>query len=265
MPASNVDYTAVSHIIHFALVPMPDGTLSTAMNDLRPSYSTDLVARAHAATRKVLVCVGGVDSQVGFQGATSSAHCGTFITNLVSFVSAYGYDGIDIDWEPLDTGDSTLFTNFVTRLRTALTAHNPQLLLTAAAAWQPDFFAAVQSKFDQINLMTYDLSGPWPGWITWFNSPVFDGGTRFQSTGELVPSIDGMVNDFLAAGIASTKLGIGIPFYAVVWSGGTGTSTGGASLPRQTWAAAPALDWLTYDEVMTQYNQPQYYHWDTNA
>ena len=97
----------------------------------------------------------------------------------------------------------------------------------------------LQSRFDQINLMTYDLAGTWPGWVTWFNAPIYDGGYRFPSTGGLVPSTDGMVNSFIAAGVASGKLGIGIAFYGDLWAGGTGTSTGGAALPRQSWTTAP--------------------------
>ena len=174
MPASNVDFAAVSHVIHFAIVPEADGQLDTAVNGIAPAYSTDLVSRAHAAGAKALICVGGAGSQTGFRGATAPAYRGAFVSNLLSFVRAYGYDGVDVDWEPLDAGDASQFTNFVGALRTALTALSPHALLTAAAAMQPALFAATQDQFDQINLMTYDLSGPWGGWVTWFNAPVYD-------------------------------------------------------------------------------------------
>jgi chitinase len=126
-------------------------------------------------------------------------------------------------------------------------------------------FASLQNQFDQINLMTYDLSGPYGGWVTWFNAPIYDGGYRFPSTSGLVPSIDGMVNTYTSAGIAPAKLGIGIAFYGYVWSGGAGTSTGGAALPRQSWTTAPSTTAPTYEFIMTTYYQPQLYHWDTNA
>ena len=61
-------------------------------------------------------------SQAGFKERTSSANRGAFITNLVNLMSARGYDGIDIDWEPLDSGDANQFTNFVNGLRAALNA-----------------------------------------------------------------------------------------------------------------------------------------------
>src|SRR5207237_1248402 len=104
------------------------------------------------------------------------------------------------------------------------------------------------------------------GWVTWFNSPLYDGGYRFPSTGGLVPSTDGMLASFLGAGVAASKLGIGVCFYGRAWSGGGGTSTGGASIPRQTWSTAPTAFALPYYSIMDNYSQPPYqYVWDAAA
>jgi chitinase len=268
MPASSIDFAALTHIIHFSLVANSDGTLNSSVNGVTSANSSDIVSHAHAAGKKVLVCVGGAGSQVGFQGATSSANRGRFITNLVNLMSARGYDGIDIDWEPLDAGDANQFTNFVSGLRTALNASNPRPLLTAAIASPPTpatLIASVQSQFDQINLMTYDLSGAYPGWVTWFNAPIYDGGYKFPSTGGLVPSADGMVNSVTSSGVPAGKLGIGIAFYGWIWSGGTGTSTGGAALPRQGWTTAPSTTQQSYNTIISTYYQSNLYLWDTEA
>ena len=268
MPASTIDYTALTHIIHFSLVPNSDGTLNSSDNGLTAPNSSDVVSHAHAAGKKVLVCIGGAGSQAGFQGATSSTNRGAFITNLVNLMSARGYDGIDIDWEPLDPSDANQFTNFVNGLRTALNAINPRPMLTAAIAsppTPPTLIASVQSQFDQINLMTYDLSGPYPGWVTWFNAPIYDGGYTFPSTGGPVPSAEGMVNSLTSAGVPPGKLGIGIAFYGWIWSGGTGTSTGGAALPRQGWTTAPSTTQQSYNTIISTYYQSNLYHWDTAA
>ena len=264
MPASVVDFTALTHVIHFSIAPNSDGTLNTTLNNITVARSNDLVSRAHAAGRKVLICVAGSGSG-GFLGATINAHRATFITNLVNFMSTYAYDGIDIDWEPLNSSDVTQYTNFVNDLRLALNGFSPHRLLTVATAQQPSWFASLQGQFDQINLMTYDLAGTWPGWVTWFNAPIYDGGYRFPSTGGLVPSTDGMVNSFVAGGVAASKLGIGIAFYGNVWSGATGTSTGGAALPRQSWTIAPTNSSISYASIMSTYYQSNLYHWDPAA
>ena len=275
LPPAKIDFATVSHVVHFSLGPNADGSLNTGLNGITPAYSADLVSHAHAAARKVLVCVGGADSQTGFQGATASGNRAKFISNLTNFVAVYGYDGIDIDWEPLPASDTTQFTNFVNGLRSALNGFSQHKLLTAAAGAYPPYgdppgmqyamFAALQNQFDQINVMTYDLAGPYPGWVTWFNAPIYDGGYRFPSTGELIPSADGALTNFISNGVAPAKLGVGIAFYGDIWAGGAGTTTGGASLPRQSWTNAPSVTPVAYFDIMSTYYQSNLYHWDSAA
>ena len=268
MPASNIDFTALTHIIHFSLVPKTDGTLDSDANAIAFSYSTDLVARAHSAGLKVLICVGGGGTETVFQKSTTTAHLPVFINNLTNFMATRGYDGIDVDWEPLNDSDKTLYTNFITHLRAALDQFSTHKLLTAPVPPDatPSILAAVQSKFDQINLMTYDISGPWEGWQTWYNSPIYNEGIMFASTpGEYVPSIDTYVQNFLGSGITASKLGIGIPFYGYIWLGGTGTTTGGVTQPSQTWSTAPAVNSFSYNDLMSSNFPPALYHYDSGA
>jgi chitinase len=272
MPATNIDFTALSHVIHFSLAPNTNGTLNSSDNGITTANSADIISHAHAAGSKVLICVGGASTETLFQGATSN-HLAGFINSLTNFMASRGYDGIDIDWEPLPASDAYVFTNLVNGLRSALNGFPQHKLLTAAVgAYPPDgdpaeyrMFASLQNQFDQINIMTYDLSGPYPGWVTWFNSPIFDGGYRFPSTSGLVPSINGAVSNFLSGGVAPGKLGIGIPFYGYVWNGGSGTTTGGVTQPRQTWVNAPTVSTPAYTALVAGYYQSNLYRWDTNA
>jgi chitinase len=263
--ATNIDFSALTHIVHFSVVPRKDGAIDTVLNVITPANSSNLISTARAAGVKVLICVGGAGAQAGFQSAAMPIHRASFVNNLVSFATTRGYDGIDLDWEPLMPADATNFTSLVMELRAALDASGSPMLLTAATATQPALFAAVQDKFDQINLMTYDLAGPWNGWVTWFNSPLTDGGTRFPKGGKFLPSVDGFVNLFVTNGVARAKLGIGMPFYGYVWCGGAGTSTGGAALPRQTWTKTPTNFTLGYNAIMTNFFSISRSRWDTNA
>ncbi len=268
MPPSAIDYSALTHIIHFAAVPNNNGTLDTAANVLSIANSSAVVNAAHAAGKKVLVSIGGGGTQAGFEAATGPTNVTTFINNITNLMSSRGYDGVDIDWEPLDPSDANQFTNFIKDLRTKLDSINPRPMLTAAVAVPPtpvSLLAAVQSQFDQLNLMTYDLSGPWDGWVTWFNSPVYDGGYRFPSTGGLVPSCDGMVTAVANAGIPLSKVGVGVAFYGYVWTGGTGTTNGGVAAPRQSWTTAPTAVQASYNSIMSTYYQPSRYQWDVAA
>lgn len=266
LPVAGIDFDAVTHIIHFGLVPRADGTLNSDANSIRPTNSDSLIAQAHAAGKKVLICVGGWGTSGEFKSATGLLNRTLFITNLISFMRERGYDGIDIDWEPLDLADLVQYTAFITELRMLLDQITPRPLLTVATAWDAEIFTLIHDKLDQINLMTYDLSGAWPGWVTWHNSPIFNGGYSFPSTGRLVPSADGMIDKFVASGIPKSKLGIGIDFYGYVWSGGSGTSTGGVTEPRQTWSSPPQVKPnVPYYSLMQEQYNPQYYRWDSIA
>lgn len=271
MPPANIDFTTVTHLIHFAMSVNTDGSLNATRLDLSAAHMADVVGRAHAAGRKALICVGGADSQTGFQGATSRGRLTTFISNLTHIVVTHGYDGVDLDWEPMNATDTAQFTNMVHGLRSALDQLPQPKLLTAAVVAYPPYgdpptaqyrmLASLQSQFDQINVMTYDLSGPWPGWVTWFNSPVFDGGYRFPSSGGLVPSADGAIRNFLSNGVTPAKLGVGIPFYGYLWTGG------GVSQPRQAWSESnvPVVTTESFATISTAYFRSNVYHWDNNA
>lgn len=83
VPAARVDFSAVTHVIHFSIVPNNNGSLNSTVHSLFPTNSADLLARAHAAGRKVLVSVGGADTQTAFQSATAPSNAPSFVSNLV--------------------------------------------------------------------------------------------------------------------------------------------------------------------------------------
>ena len=267
LPVAEIDFSSITHLVHFAIVPNPDGTLNLAANSVVRPTAEALITRAHAAGRKVLICVGGADSATGFRGAASPARREAFVSAVVNLMAQWGYDGIDLDWEPLAVVDFTNFTNLVCALRSHMDGF-PGKMLTAAASAYPIYgdspnseyalYASIQTYFAQINIMTYDLSGAYDGWVSWFNSPVYDGGRRFPSTGALLPSVDGAVHGFVANGVAPGKLGIGVAFYGDVWSGAV-------SEPLQGWKKPPTVQQMPYSAIMSSLFRPEAYHWDAKA
>lgn len=259
-----IDYSAVTHIFHFSVIPNSDGSIDYTAKCISPENSSDLIGRAHAAGKKVLISVGGWQTEPKFLDATGNSARQKFISNLVSFIVSRGYDGIDIDWEPLSPSSTPQYVKFITELRSALDKIRPRPLLTAAVIEQPATFAKLQNNFDQINIMTYEMSGPSTGRSTWHNSPLY-GVRRFSVIGEPVHSAEGMVTNFTAAGVQPAKLGIGIEFYGALWQGGDGTPTGGVSAPGQSWRTAPTIQMVPYFRIMDTYYKPQNYRWDNYA
>ncbi len=252
-----IDYSAFSHLIHFALVPAADGTLDTSKDNIAPADSAAVIAPAHKAGRKVLLSVGGWLSAAAFRSAYSDAHRTVFVANLVQMVQSRGYDGLDVDMEPLEASDALGYEVFIRDLKTQMTAANPKLLLTAATAAQPEIFARLSPQFDQINLMTYDLAGPWTGFKTWHNSALYGDGPTLMNPGQPFPSASGMVELFIAAGVPRRKLGLGAAFYGTVWTG--------ADAPGQPVSGVTMKTGVTYAAILATYYQPGRAHWDPLA
>jgi chitinase len=246
LPPSAVDFGAVTHIMHFSLSPSGAGVSGTG-NGITTNAAQAITSAAHAAGKKVIITIGGVGDGGAFTTATNATNRATFITNLVNFAVSNNYDGIDIDWEPIS--NSAQYKLFIPELRAAMDKAKAGMTLTTAVVGGSSEYATlnvVKDYLDQINIMTYDMSGAWQGWITWHNSPVSDGGTRFPSTNGLVPSANGEVNDAIAAGIPKEKLGIGTDFYGYVWTG--------VSQPRQSWTTTPNVaDNIPYYQLMNTY------------
>lgn len=256
----------MSHIMHFSLIPQADGTLNSTQHELTPDHIQDVVTRAHGAGKKVLVTVGGAGASSTFPSATSNTYRAAFITNLIQFMKTHRYDGIDIDWEPLPSSQGPAFRTFVSELRARLNTEAPGSLLTVTTMVNDrNEVVPVIEHIDQYNLQTYIISGPWSGWITWHNSPLFSGGHTFPSGGPL-PSIEGYVNDLLSKGVPRTKIGVGSKFGGAQWSGGTGTPTGGVTAPRQSWSSPPAWDdAVAYHTIMDTLFSSSTYRWDADA
>ncbi len=284
LPTSEVDFTAMSVVAHMSLSLTAYGTLDSVSNSITPINSSSLISAAHAVGTKVIITIGGWATESRFMSSTSSTYFNTFVTNIVNFVKQRGYDGVDIDWEPLTPADTTNFKLLIEALRTDLP--RPQYLLTSTAGEGEPYsmFASVQSQLDQINIMTYDLSWPSPGCLTWYNSALYQHGVTYLSTHGPVPACDNIVAKFLAAGVAPGKLGIGSELAGFVWKGGVmidsaGNPTGnGATGPDQEWEGylqsggsqyAPTVktDVPLYSfnggaSIMKDYYSPSRYHWD---
>jgi GH18 family chitinase len=269
LPMDSIDFNAMTHLIHFSVFPDTTGGIVHLDSTTNGIYATrSIVGKAHVYGVKVLLSVGGWDSLNGerpFQFATNPAHLAAFVSSILQYANAYGYDGIDMDWEPLTNGDSAQFTNLIGALRTQL--GSGRILTVAIGNLQglPGIVASLkslQSQIDQINIETSDLSGAYPGWFTWHNAAIYDGGAMF-AVGVSPPTASSLVTQLFNGGIALSKMSVGIDFYGYVWHADDSTlidqTSGGPTDPRQTWQAqkeAPAVTPnVPYSTIMDSISQ----------
>jgi chitinase len=157
---AQVQFDKLTHINYAFLIPRADGSVA----DLANQWKLDeLTARAHAAGVKVLVSVGGWGWDAQFEAfAADPTARAAFVDLLRQFVLDHGIDGVDIDWEYPDPGQSaTNYLALMSELRAALP--RPALLTAAVVADGATAEGIVSGVFplvDFINVMAYDAPGP---------------------------------------------------------------------------------------------------------
>jgi hypothetical protein len=269
LPAKNIYYAPFTHIVHYNSFPVVSGssvTLNTTYYGVAADAPT-LIAGAHAAGVRVLLCVGigGADNAMAV--ATDSTHLASFVSAVMQFVSVNQYDGVDIDWEGGTYAPSqypTQFANMMSSFRTQLNGYTSVLggrgQLTGYFGPE-SLAAATQANLDQINVSCYDDFG-WSFSLVWHNAAVDDPLNQGQSR-----SCQNVVNVFVNAGVSKSKIGAGIPFYGYRWIGGKDASGQGALYPGQKLTTAATYDSSNYAALVANSTlyQTQYQHWDDSA
>ncbi len=215
-PASEIKYDSLTHIAVGSVKPKPDGTLD-ARFDKTGDEGTDIAKRivkdAHRNGKKALLWVGGSDSNDVWKAAASDENRKTFARNLLDLMDDLGYDGLDLDWEPIDAEDQDEVLALVKELR----SRDKDALLTLPVMWVASgkdrtselaWYADVANYVDKIFVMTYSMTGTWSGWQSWFSSPLYGDTTKTPA------SIDSSVQAFRKAGVPRQQLGFGVGFYA---------------------------------------------------
>lgn len=218
-PPEAIDWNGLSHVIMARVKANADGSLDTNFDwdpVNGPALAMDIAARAHAAGRKAILMLGGDDNGAEILSAVTH-HRAAFIANLRDAMIAYGYDGLDLDWE--NQIDWNLFQLFAQELRQAM----PSAILTLPTGplninydvVEPHL-PAIAEYLDRVNLMSYYPATSWAGagWLSWYNSPL-------SGVKPATPvSIEESLKRYADAGIAKAKLGMGIAFYSTCYTGG---------------------------------------------
>ena len=260
LPASSIDYHAMTAVIYFAAYWNTDGTINTSGNGVTYNSNVQtMITNAHAAGTKVLFAFGGSSptSETIFMTVTATAALqATTIHNMMVLIRQAGYDGIDLDIEPLSSGDQAQVLSFSKALRDSLTAYNASSVMYFTTQWAASVSAAIYQYYDQINIQTYNLAGLWSGWLSWHNGSIY----KDITIGSQPICADDYINEWYAAGVPLNKLGAGVAFEGVVYSGITA--------PRQSISGGAVVHaFYAYSSMYANYIQPhpEYAYWDTAA
>ncbi len=244
--AANIPFAKLTHIAHAFLYldTKADGSLDVPAGLLEPL----LISRAHAAGVKVLISIGGASDEQARAFSTiahDASRTTKFVTNLHAFLTANGYDGVDIDWEvPNAPEDTEAAAALMRALRVELPL--PDWIVSMAVTTNPATYGtgldipAITPSVDFFNVLTYDYHGPWTDHAG-HNSPLYQNAKDPGLEGSIADSIDLYLDGY---GVPAEKLNIGTPFYGYefdeaprLW-GGCGCRTGTTSRDYGTYIKA---------------------------
>jgi GH18 family chitinase len=156
MIADLIPYDKLTHLNYSFLTPKSDGTF----NPINNAWKLKQIVRT-AGEHKVQVCISvggwGWDAQFEELAADPQARS-AFVNNLKAFVHEYQLDGVDMDWEYPDPGQSS--QNFLALIQELRTAMPDKLLTTAVVSYGDEHGLGIPAEsfelFDFVNIMTYD-------------------------------------------------------------------------------------------------------------
>jgi GH18 family chitinase len=234
----HVDMTAMTHFVFARIGPgggqmggspgqiMPGGGTAQSNPSVGPGAPAQtvedyMISRAHNAGTKALIMLGGAGDETGFRNSTTAAVRPAFVQNLVDYMVAHDYDGIDVDWENVrSAADQAALEALIAELRSTASArpryHNLPVIITYPAGMinlNIDHVSAhslrVAAMVDQFNVMSYGSGWFGSGWQSTVSGPL---------TGHTIPrpmDIASTVQAYVDAGIPRGKIGMGIGFYGV--------------------------------------------------
>lgn len=189
---SKVDFSKITHL-NIAFVN-PD---STGNLILPPGFDT-LISRAHENNVKVLASIGGGMHNPHYVTLLADANRPALVQKLIQLSIDHSLDGIDVDLEGNAIDHN--YDKLIADLSKGLKPLN-KLLTAAFATWNANILSSdALKKFDFINIMSYDQTGPW--------RPLEPGPhSTFVKAEE---DIQYWVN---TRGFSKKKINLGLPFY----------------------------------------------------
>ncbi|GAC1592847.1 MAG: glycosyl hydrolase family 18 protein [Chitinophagaceae bacterium] len=118
-----------------------------------------LVEQAHSCKVKVLMSIGGGKFNPYYDSLLTTEHRALFAERLVQMAAVHHFDGIDTDLE--NKNITKHYEAFIIDLSVLLKKQG-KLLTAALATWNAQLVShAALNRFDFINIMSYDQTGPW--------------------------------------------------------------------------------------------------------
>ncbi|MDB6012994.1 MAG: Chitinase [Gammaproteobacteria bacterium] len=226
---------------------------------------------------KVIVSVGGWLADGFSDAALTDSSRRTFARSAVALLREYALDGIDLDWEYPGQGvagikyraeDKQNFTLLLKTLREEFDAESDTRGRAGSGRYILTIATADREYFDHVEMSKLHV------YVDWINEMAYDFFNSLTSTtghqAGLYPSQfssatdrngDAAVKQYLAAGVPSAKIVLGVPFYGRGFAGVTSLNNG-IKQPYEHYEGDHS-----YDELVGKFIGKQGFvrYWDEHA
>ncbi len=196
------NYTFLDKVTHVNLAFVnPD----TSGNFFQYPALDFFIQKAHKKNVKVLVSIAGGGPHTYYSALLQDEKRKMLVDNLVSLVTRYDLDGIDVDLEGNDIDMN--YEAFVTDLAAVLKPLKKLMTAAIATAYKDQLSDKALQQFDFLNIMSYDRTGPWNPLKPGPHSPysMAEEDLEYWNKTRLIPK---------------EKLVIGVPFYGYGFGSG---------------------------------------------
>ncbi len=258
---NNMHYELLTHIAIFDFFASSTGSIKN------PSAWpwTDVINAAHGKGTKVILTItnfdGNVDpAEVAHTLMTNNTSKNNLFTNIKNMISTYQLDGVNIDFEAMNSSDrGTVLNNFMKDLSDYIHSNLPGKEVSfdgPAVNWSGWDLDGLTQNVDHVFIMAYDYHGSWSentGAVSPLTHP--SGGICLSRT---------LSNDYsVPKSKYPEKLILGIPYYGKHWETTTSLANSavssyiGSTLYRKTVIDAPDHGGFIWD----QNSQTPWFKW----
>ena len=232
----DIRYNTVTDIHYVGLLPAEDGSVAFADENDAENFKT-LVQMSKENNVKLIVSVGGMEAEGNLKAiASSDETLSGFVSNIGSWLSENGGDGVELDWQNLTAEDSEAYAHMVNALVDGLSGSTVTAVVYPAAGMEP-------YKAEALNRLAY--------------VDVFMADQMTEESSEVVPNqgatyVKETLNSFTSAGVNAELLVPVVFLYGKTWTGakGLGTSHQGIGSGNE--------GYVTYAELMGKFDSPEY-------
>ncbi|MFH1196807.1 MAG: glycosyl hydrolase family 18 protein [bacterium] len=249
-----LQYSLLTHIAAFDFAVSSSGSISN------PNYWpwTDVINLAHQNGVKIILCAVNFDGDEIHTIMTDAIVKQNFFDNVKSKIQQYQLDGVNIDFESLNTADrGTVVNTFMLDLTNFIHTELPGKEVSFAGPavnWGGWLLSGLASSCDYIFIMGYAFSGSWSE-TTGANAPLTGGSYNITNT----------VN-IQYGGINPQKLILGVPYYGNKWI--AESELAHASVVDFIGSTLVANDFVNselYEQLWDDDSQVPWYRWQIDA